>query len=63
MDEFNKDPMLMSALKGELEITAAVQSPYTVKMMGSKIGQKFTYMILELCDLDLRKELASKKLT
>jgi len=28
-----------------------------------KVQKHFTYMVLELCDTDLRKELASKKFT
>jgi len=63
MDEFNRDPTLMTALKGEIAVTDAVQSPFTVQMKGYKVGHNFTYMILELCDFDLRKELATKKLT
>ena len=46
MEEFNRNPTLMAALKGELAITKEVQSPYTVKMMNSQLGHKVTYMVL-----------------
>lgn len=58
MDEFNRDPSLMTSLKGEIAVTSEVKSPFIVQLIASKIGHKFTYMILELCDSDLRKELA-----
>jgi serine/threonine protein kinase len=58
MDEFNKDAMLMESLKGEIKVTQEVNSEHTVKMIAHKIGKKYTYMILEICDTDLRKELA-----
>jgi hypothetical protein len=61
MDEFNRDPSLMASLKGEITVTMDVNSPYTVKMIDYRIGKRFTYMILELCDSDLRKELATRK--
>jgi len=38
-----------------------VNSEHTVKMIDAKIGKNYTYILLELCDTDLRKELASKK--
>lgn len=53
----------MAALKGEIAITQDVKSEYTVEFINFKIGQRFTYIILQLCDYDLRKELATKKLT
>lgn len=62
MDEFNRDPSLMSSLKGEIAVTNEIKSPYTVQMLAFKIGHKTTYMILELCDSDLRDELAKKKI-
>lgn len=40
-----------------------VNSEHTVKMIDAKIGKAYTYIILEICDTDLRKELASKKFT
>lgn len=40
-----------------------VTSPNTVKMLSYQIGKKYTYIALELCDSDLRKELASRKFT
>lgn len=32
-------------------------------MIEAKIGKKYTYIILEICDTDLRKELSSRKFT
>lgn len=32
-----------------------VNSEHTVQMLNYKIGKYYTYMILELCDGDLRK--------
>jgi calcium-dependent protein kinase len=61
MEEFNKDPTLMASLKGEIQITLDVNSEHTVQMIEAKIGHHFTYIILEICDTDLRKELASRK--
>lgn len=61
MEEFNREPSLMASLKGEINVTMDVNSPYTVKMIDYRIGKRFTYMILELCDSDLRKELATRK--
>lgn len=61
MEEFNHDPMLMASLKGEIDITMDVNSEHTVRMIEAKIGTRYTYIILELCDTDLRKELASRK--
>lgn len=55
MDDFNKDPTLMQALQGEIHITTEVNSQFTVKMIDYKIGHKYTYIVLELCDTDLRK--------
>lgn len=55
MEEFNHDPTLMAALKGEIQITMDVNSDHTVKMLEAKLGQNYTYMVLELCDTDLRK--------
>ncbi len=55
MEEFNKDPTLMAALKGEISITSDVNSEHTVKMIAYQMGHHFTYIILELCDSDLRK--------
>lgn len=63
MEEFNRDPTLMSSLKGEIQITMEVNSEHTVKMLEAKIGNVYTYIILELCDTDLRKELATRKFT
>lgn len=34
-----------------------VASPYTVRLFDSSIGGQWSYMILELCDSDLRKEM------
>ena len=53
--------MLMASLKGEIDITMDVNSEHTVKMVEARIGSRYTYIILELCDTDLRKELASRK--
>lgn len=61
MDEFNSDPTLMTSLKGEIQITMDVNSEHTVQMIEAKIGHRFTYIILEICDTDLRKEMASRK--
>ena len=61
MDDFNKDPTLMASLKGEIQITMDVNSEHTVQMIEAKIGHHFTYIILEICDTDLRKELVSRK--
>lgn len=63
MDEFNKDPTLMESLKGEIQITMDVNSDHTVRMVDAKLQHHYTYMVLELCDTDLRKELASRKFT
>lgn len=63
MEEFNRDPTLMAALDGEIQITAQAKSPYSVQMLTHRIGHRFTYIVLELCDSDLRKELASRKIT
>lgn len=53
----------MESLKGEIAITMDVNSDYTVRMLDAKIQHRFTYMVLEICDTDLRKELASRKFT
>ena len=45
----------MDSLKAEILITESVKSPFSVKMCASQIGYHHTYMILELCDSDLRK--------
>ena len=63
MEEFNRDPMLMSSLKGEINITKEVDSEHTVKMFDYHIGKTYTYILLELCDSDLRKKLTEKKFT
>lgn len=63
MEEFNRDPTLMASLKGEIAVQQDVNSDYTVKMIESRIQSHYTYMILEICDSDLRKELASHKFT
>lgn len=63
MEEFNKDAGLMEALKGEISITSDVNSEYTVKMIAHQMGNRFTYIILELCDSDLRKELTNHRFT
>ena len=55
MTEFNKDQMLMNSLIGEINITMDVSSANTVKMISYQIGNKFTYIVLEICDSDLRK--------
>lgn len=53
----------MAALKGEISITSDVNSDHTVKMIAYKMGHHFTYIILELCDSDLRKELTNHRFT
>lgn len=53
----------MESLKGEIAITMDVNSDYTVRMLEAKIQHRFTYLVLEICDTDLRKELASRKFT
>ena len=63
MDIFHKEPMLMKALKGEIAITADCNSEHTVKMIAYQMGHNYTYIILELCDTDLRKEITSHKFT
>jgi len=61
MEEFNNDPTLMASLRAEIDITIDVNSEHTVRMVEAKIGNRYTFIILELCDTDLRKELASRK--
>jgi calcium-dependent protein kinase len=48
---------LLDSLKGEIDIMKEVASPYTVRLFDSSIGGQWSYMILELCDSDLRKEM------
>ena len=45
----------MKSLKGEIAVTSDVNSEHTVKMIAYQIGHRYTYIILELCDSDLRK--------
>jgi len=63
MDEFYRDQILMDSLINEIKITKEVNSEHTVKLLESYLGKKFTYMILEICEGDLRKELSSHKFT
>lgn len=63
MADFNRDPTLMASLKGEIQITMDVNSEHTVRMIDAKIGHNYTYIVLEICDTDLRKELASRRFT
>lgn len=63
MAPINQDQMLMESLKGEIAVTKEVSSEHTVCMLDFKINNLFTYIVLELCDGDLRKELCSRKIT
>ena len=63
MEEINKDAVLMKSLKGEIEVTNEVRSEHTVGMVAYQIGHRFTYIILELCDSDLRKEMTQHQFT
>lgn len=51
----------MNSLKGEISITLDCNSDHTVNMVEFKVGHNFTYMVLELCESDLRKELSTRK--
>ena len=53
----------MASLDGEIQITSLLKTPYAVQMVAYRMGRRFTYIVLELCDSDLRKELAARKIT
>lgn len=63
MEVFNKDPGLMNSLMGEIKITLEVNSDFTVKMLHYTVGNRYTYIILELCDSDLSKRLSQSRFT
>lgn len=48
---------LLDSLVNEIQIMKEVNSTHTVRLFDSHIGQGFSYMVLELCDSDLRKKM------
>ena len=48
---------LLDALVNEMNIMKEVASDHTVRLFDSYVGKNYSYMILELCDSDLRKKM------
>ena len=58
MDKFDQD-YKKQALRNEITAMKELTSPNNVKMLGFSWGAAWTYVILELCESDLKVELAS----
>lgn len=58
MDMSNfKDEVMIKALETEIDIMRNLKDEHIVRLEDSLIGPKVTYIILELCDGDLRKKM------
>lgn len=54
-----REENLEEALKIEIQTMRDLKSENTVEMIDAHIGPVYTYIILELCDTDLRKKMVS----
>lgn len=59
MSKFDED-FKLDALKSEIKAMKDLSSEHTVKMYDCQTGPKFTYMVMELCSSDLKKELDTR---
>jgi calcium-dependent protein kinase len=48
---------MLKALTTEIELMKSLKDEHVVRLEDSQIGKKNTYIILELCDSDLRKKM------
>lgn len=51
------DQVLVTALKTEIELMKNLQDEHLLRLHDSHYGGKFTYLVLELCDGDLRAKM------
>lgn len=56
MSQFT-DKVLIQALNTEIELMKNLKDEHLLKMQDAEIGKKYTYIVLELCDGDLRKKM------
>lgn len=51
------DKVLVAALKTEIELMKNLQDEHLLRLYDSNYGGKYTYLVLELCDSDLRAKM------
>ena len=58
MGVINKDPFLLSSLKNEVNVMGEFKGEsYVIQLHEASFGKKYTYLVMDLCDSDLRKKM------